>query len=325
MNKPLLFLSAALAVAALAIATRPAAAQQSAASAAAKGRVTPLSVQVTDPKLPQAQVKALTAQAEAILQNALATPALATPRGFSLSRSLRIHAQPDGMPPAFPATAEAIMIPQMINLEAGAKPDASGAYMGRLEGPTFRVHLNSFSALFANAGWSDKPLEDFVEMPKRLGAVGGLPVYRVGIRDVILITKPGRDPFVSVTKGQWLQRRIAETRADIARMGGVPHPTMAATLSGYQKGLDALSPQDRDSPACASSSLHDFFGDCAAGDGRYMRINPDFFDRSLPKGAVQMVAISTPAEGGHGHKILEPKLRATASAMDVAAIQASLD
>ena len=42
------------------------------------------------------------------------------------------------------------MIPQMINLEAGAKPDAEGAYMGRLEGPTFQIRFNSLTALYPN-------------------------------------------------------------------------------------------------------------------------------------------------------------------------------
>lgn len=304
----------------------PAVAEQSAASAAAKGRVTPMSVQVTSPNIPAAQTKALTAKAEAIQQRALSTPALADPRGFSISRSLRIHAPSDGMPAHYPAVSEATMIPQMLDLEAGAKPDASGAYMGRLEGPTFRVHINNFNALFANAtGWSDRPLSDFREMPMQQGVAMGLPVYRVGIRDVILITKPGREPFVRVTKGEWLQRRVDETRADIVKMGGTPHPTMASILSDFETALGSLSPQERAAPACASSRIRQHFGDCAAGASHYVRINPDFFDRTLPKGSVQMVAISTPVGGGHGHKILEPKLRAAAAAMDVVAIQASLD
>ena len=48
-------------------------------------------------------------------------------------------------------------------------------------------------------------------------------------------------------------------------------------------------------------------------------------DRFGRKGAIQLVAISTPIPGGHGHKILEPKLKAAASELDLASIQALLD
>lgn len=322
---PLAALAAGIAWAASATLPQPAAAAQSAASAAAKGRITSLSVQVTDPALPTAARKTLTSKIDALVARVLATPALTDPRGFSIGRSARIHAPSEGFPGSHPARAEAILLIQEIDLEHGAKPDAAGTYMGRLEGPTFRVFVNDLMALYANVSGGD-PVRDVQYLPLRTGTVQGFPVYRVGVRDVVVVTKPGREPFVNVTKGEYLQKLIDETRASIAEIGGTPHPKMQATLDSQTTALAALSPQERAGPACASSRLRQFFGDCRAPDASfYVRPNLGYFDKGAPKTVIQLVAISTPAEGGHGHKTLEPKLRAAAAVLDFQAIQASLD
>lgn len=316
---------AILAVAAI-LAPRVAWAEQSTASAAAKGRIAPVSVQVTDPRLPQPARKALTAKVEALMARALTTPAFADPHGFSLTRSIRIHAPLEGMPPAHPARAEAIMIAQDIDLESGAKPDASSAYMGRLEGPTFRIVVNDLHALYANYSGGGDPAREVQYLPSRMTMTQGFPVFRVGVRDVVLIAKPGRRPYVHVTKAEHLQTLIDETRASIAQAGGPPHPKMQATLDEQTAALAALSTQDRAAPACASARLRQYFGDCAEKNATfYVRPNLDYFDKGAPKSAVQLVMISTPAEGGHGHKRLEPRMRAAGAAMDYAAIQAELD
>jgi hypothetical protein len=315
-----------LALAALLVFAGPASAEQSAASAAAKGRIAPVSLQVTDSSLSTSARKALAAKMEALIGAALATPAFTDPRGFSLTRSVRIHAPLDGMPADHPARAEAILIAQDIDLESGAKPDASGAYMGRLEGPTFRILVNDLHALYSNYSGGGDPAQEVQYLPMRIGAVGGFPVFRVGVRDVVVIAKPGREPFIRVSKSDYLQGLIDETRATMAEIGGTPHPKMQATLDSQVAALAALSPQARAQPACASPRLRQFFGDCAANDATfYVRPNLDYFDKGAPKTAVQLVMISTPAEGGQGHKRLGPKMRAAAAAMDYAAIQAALD
>ena len=293
-------------LAALAVAG-PALAEQSAASAAAKGRVAPLSVQVIG-ALPAAEAKAFTAKAGAIIDKVLATPALDQPRGFSITRSLTIDSQPSDLPQSNPFIGRATMIPQMLDLEAGAKPDANGAYMGRLEGPTFQIRFNNLTALYANndGGGMAEPRD----LPLKMASIQGFPTFQVGVRQVILVAKPGRQPYVPMTKGEYLQWLSKEVPTD-TRIA----PTQAA-----------LTPQDRAAPACASSRLRDLFGDCSKSDANYyVRLNPDYFDKGARKGAVQLVAISTPIPGGHGHKILEPKLKAAASELDLKSIQAMLD
>lgn len=315
-----------LAVVLALVLTGPAAAAQSAASAAAKGRVTPLSVQVTDPSLPATARKVLTNKIDAIVGRVLATPALADPHGFSIVRSLRLHAQPDGMPTGLPALAEATILPQEIDLESGAKPDAAGTYMGRLEGPTLRIQVNNLQALYANYYGGGNPATEMQYLPVQRGTVQGFPVYRVGMKDVVLITKPGRKPWVHVTKGEYLQNQVEETRRTIADIGGTPHPKMQAQLDEQTAALASLSPSERAAPACHSSRLRITFGDCSEKDATfYVRPNLEYFDRGKGKDAVQLVMVATPAEGGHGHPRLEPKLRAAGAALDYRAIQAALD
>lgn len=294
-----------LLAAALAFAS-PALAQQSPASAAAKGRVTPLSVQVIGGQ-PAVDVKAFTVKAGAIIDKVLATPTLRQPHGFSITRSLTIDSPPSGQPQNQPLLGRATMIPQMINLEAGAKPDADGAYMGRLEGPTFQIWFNDLAAIYANDN-GDR-LDQPRELPVKMAAIRGFPVFQVGIRQVILIAKPGRQPHRPMTKGEYLDWLAKEIPGD-ARL--------AHTRA-------ALTQQQLAAPACASSRLRELFGDCAAGAAPYVRRAPDYFDKGARKGAIQLVAISTPIPGGHGHKILEPKPKAAAAELDLASIQAMLD
>lgn len=315
-----------LAAAAALACAGPASSEQSAASAAAKGRIAPVSVQVTDPSLPGPARKAAAAKVEALIGQALATPAFTDPRGFSLTRTVRIHAPLDGMPAGHPVRAEAILIAQDIDLESGAKPDASGAYMGRLEGPSFRILVNDLHALYANYSGGGDPAREVQNLPARMSLADGFPVFRVGVRDVVVIAKPGRLPYVHVSKAEYLQGLVEETQATIVQIGGTPHPKMQATLDSQTAALAALSPNERAAPACVSPRLRQYFGDCAAKDATfYVRPNLDYFDKGAPKTAVQLVMISTPAEGGHGHKRLEPVMRAAGAAMDYAAIQAGLD
>lgn len=279
---------------------------QSAASAAAKGRVAPLSVQVIG-ALPPAEVKAFTAKASAIIDQALATPALHQPRGFSITRSLTIDSPPAEQPQSNPFIGRATMIVQMIDLEHGATPDADGAYMGRLEGPSLQIRFNNLTALYANNDGGG--MGDPRYLPLKMTVRDGFPVFRVGIREVILVTKPGRLPYVPMTKGerlQWLSKEVDDPKVGEA--------------------LATLSPRELAEPACSSSRLSELFGDCSKDDATYyVRLNPDYFDRGARKGAIQLVAISTPIPGGHGHKILEPRLKAAADAIDLRAIQDLLD
>jgi hypothetical protein len=158
-----------------------------------QGRITPLSVQVVGAQA--ASAKALTPKIGALIDRVLATPPLFQPHGFSLTRSVKIEAPPPGLSPDHPSTAEVVMIAQEIDLGAGAKPDASGAYRGRLEGPTFRIGVNDMTKLYANASWPDDDYAGAVQyLPIQRGTAQGFPVFRAGVRDVILSPSPAACP-----------------------------------------------------------------------------------------------------------------------------------
>lgn len=291
----------------LAAAASSAHAEQSAASAAAKGRVAPLGVQLIGQQS-AAETKAFTTKASAIIDKALSTPTLNQPRGFSITRSLTIDTPPSEQPQSNPYIGRATMILQMIDIEGGSKADASGAYMGRLEGPGMNIRFNNLAAIYANSGGGGGMSEPRY-LPMKMQAIQGFPVFKVGLNQVIVVAKPGRLPYVPMTKAEYLQHLATE----------IDDPKLAADLA-------ALSPAERNAPACVSSRLSQRFGECAEKDATYyVRLNPNYFDKGARKGAIQLVTISTPIPGGHGHKILEPKLKAAASEIDLKSIQAMLD
>ncbi len=298
-------------------------ATQDPASAAAKGRITPLSVQVTYP-LPAPQKTQMTAKVSALIDHVLRTPALKDPRGFSLTRSLKIDEPIKGYG-WHPARGEVVMIAQDIDLSANPKPDANGAYMGRLEGPSLHIGINNLMALYANV-FSDRDANDFLTLPLMRVSQQGYPVFRVGLRDVVLIAKPGKLPYVPVSKAEYLQSLLDAEAKSQAEFGPPTNPRAKA----YQEKLFAtkasLTAEDGAAPACASSRLSQVFGDCSEADASfYVRLNTDYFERGQGAGSVQMITIEVPVEGRDGHKRLEPRLRDAAGALDLDAIAALLD
>lgn len=298
--------------------------QQSAASAAARGRVAPSNVQWVDPTLSSADRKTILAKTEALFGRALATPAFAGPYGFSLARSVFVRPPQPGLPPSHPARVEASFTAQQIDIEGGSTADASGAYAGRGEGPSFRFYVNDLMALYVSYHGGDA-FADVHYLPPQIGTLQGFPVFEVGPRDIVLISKADRRPYVYVTKAQHLGAQLSEMRAALARQGDAAHPRLRALVPRLEAEWAALGPAEREAPACVSSR-GETFADCRAPNPVYrVRPNPEYFDKGVAKSAVQLVAISLPSSRGVGHPQLDPKLRAAATALDLAAIQAGLD
>lgn len=297
---------------------------QDPASAAARGRITSLTVQVTY-SLPAAETKRLTAKASAAIDQVLQTPALKDPHGFSLTRSLKIDEPLEGFD-WHPARAEVVMIAQDIDMSANPKPDANGAYMGRLEGPTFRIGLNNLRALYANISSDQGALKGFLILPMMRVSDQGYPVFRVGLRDVILIAKPGKLPYAPVSKAEYLQSLIQQEEDLHARFGPPSNPRAKAYYDRLLADRAALTPETGAAPACHSARLSQTFGDCSeSGADFYVRLNTDYFERGKGAGSLQLLTVSVPVEGRDGHKRLEPKFRDAAGALDLNALSALLD
>lgn len=150
--------------------------------------------------LPPAEVKAFTAKAGTIVDKVLATPTLHQPRGFSTTRSLTIDSPPSEQPQGQPFLGRVTMIPQMTNWRPGPSRTRP-APIGRLEGPTFQIRFNNLAAIYPNDN-GDR-LDQPRDLPLKMASIQGFPVFQVGIRQVILIAKPDRQPYAPMTKGQY--------------------------------------------------------------------------------------------------------------------------
>jgi len=85
-------------------------------------------------------------------------------------------------------------------------------------------------------------------------------------------------------------RNLEQFRSQLAQAGSHERAALAATRDEFER----LSPQDRTAPACRPRSgdyLPSWRPDCPETD-RVVMLNPAFFDRSLPKSAIQVMVLS---------------------------------
>ena len=62
-----------------------------------------------------------------------------------------------------------------------------------------------------------------------------------------------------------------------------------------------------------------------AGAHFVVAVDPDYFDRSRPRTAIQLITLSAPSEGAQVHPTLSPIMREALGQLDLGAIQALLD
>lgn len=314
--------TARLALAAVfAVACGQAHAARDAASAAVPGYVAPVDIYQRDPRLPKAEAASFAAKVDAIFKRALATSALASPKGFSINRQVIVAPPPVGMPSWTPSIAQGTMLLRAIEL-SDSKQAPDGTYRGVGEGPTLQLTVNDETALFYNAS-----AENFLSMPNSLGVDRGFPVLEFKSRKHIVIAKQGSAPYRNVSKEEWLRHEIADIKASIAKFEGEPVPQLDARVRELEAELADFTPAERQSPACMSSSRRKgTFADCdEPGADFIVKVNPDYFDRNLPKTAIQLITISTPNHARDDDKMLAPIVRAAVEAMDLTELQRSLE
>lgn len=297
-------------------------AQQDAASAQAPGRVFPPTTDVVGKVVSPAEATTMNRKVGAILDTLLQTPALAQPRGFSIRQHIRLYTPPPGMPKHHPAVAKAQVLLQRINLQdkATVVDKATGTSGGVGEGPTVHLHANDQTAQFANPMDRDAQGNNYYELPVTPRTLHGFPLLKVRTREVIVIAKAGRQPFAHVTKQRYLEGRIAEARKQAGASGG--------KLQQLEDELASLSPEEKGSPACRSSRRKrgTSFVPCQDSGAQYIvTLHPDYFDKALPKTALQLLTISVAPQGSRLDKLLEPVLRSAVEQLDLAALQRSLE
>ncbi|HTY09320.1 MAG TPA: hypothetical protein VMF29_09170 [Candidatus Edwardsbacteria bacterium] len=165
-------------------------------------------------------------------------------------------------------------------------------------------------------------------MPAELRKVGGYPLYR---NLVMLITLPGRPFWLPVSREQYLRALMTRAAAD-------GEGTYKMLLDLYRKELDALTTGQRRSQAYIGAGIKPS-GLCEPGDedaSPVVTINPDYFDPTLPRTAVQLITIrwytasnavdfTAPVRPQDGDNPAEVRISELLEALDYRKIAALLD
>jgi hypothetical protein len=137
--------------------------------------------------------------------------------------------------------------------------------------------------------------------PRHSGDVQGYPVYEPG---VAVITKNARPIFAPVSRERAVRFIAAKNRKDVdvltqpAQANQVKR--LRACIAKMEQELTALSPQERATPAYVATTRvagRDAFCDpfSTSADPNARRIvaeNPDFYDRRLPRTAIQVILMN---------------------------------
>jgi len=137
--------------------------------------------------------------------------------------------------------------------------------------------------------------------PVKQGEVGGFPLYQ---NEMLVIAKNNKPLWVPVTVEQLLKKTLSDFKASLNSVykdGPLPegylqkedHP-MSIAIKKLEAELNSLSPEQLKAPAYVVSGwdtrLESFVVDKSEPGARaVVMYNPDYFDKSLPKTAVQLI------------------------------------
>ncbi|HEX2013030.1 MAG TPA: hypothetical protein VJN44_19025, partial [Roseateles sp.] len=237
------------------------AAPQDAASAQAPGQVS-IGSDVVNPEVPAREKALLITKGRAVMEALLAAPALREPRGFALNGFVRVDffhdsVKIDGAP--FPISGSLLL--RKIDLRGGnAKPDAQGRYPGSGEGPAVKFRINDLLGMYPGNAVAESRRGGHFALPAAAMTRGADGVYRFeqGLQRIIVIAAPQREPFVPVTQQDYLQQLMTE----LYPSGIDASPKPGKGLAAIQAELAALSPEQRQAPACSGGRGRTWLSNC---------------------------------------------------------------
>lgn len=292
---------------------------QDPASAQAPGQLS-FSHDVVNPQIKPAERAPLIAKGKALLDSLTSTPALAQPRGFALNSSLRIDfyrdaVKRDGDP--FPVGGQLLL--RKIDLKQNAKADAQGRYPGWGEGPAIQFRLNDLLSLYERNAAAEAGADSVFSLTASLRReAAGLYRLQSGLRQLIVIADAERQPFVHLSREDYLRRLMKELYPD----GVDPSPKPGKGLAKLQAELEALSAEQRAAPACTGGSGRGWTSGCDDPSSVYqVRPNPDYFDRSRPRHSVQLITLVVPQPWVGEDREEGDRLRAAAAQLDLDALR----
>lgn len=236
-------------------------------------------------------------------------PGVANPVGFSVETWGNLH----GYTAPVPGQPAGSTLPLAGALSFGAFPifeyERSGKLLRTDTGETqlLLFHVNEIQPWLTMAGsvgeWGDIETDAFL-MPPVLGQVAGFPRYG----DVIVIKKNPASIWapVSVEAALQLTRQAREQARQMRKDNAARDPSDGMAAAELQKAeralkevddlITSLPSSDRNAPACDNSgarTLRDRFrGGAAPGCVPIVRPNWQYFDRTLPRSAPQVVIVS---------------------------------
>jgi hypothetical protein len=160
-------------------------------------------------------------------------------------------------------------------------------------GPGLRVSFNEPRTFITNwelqyqGLWDEQDREIFLE-PSSEHKVGGVTVYERG--NTVMIAKNGRPLWVPVTQEQYLKAQYKH----YLRIKKEGKDDSSMILDSINERLSAMSPAERRQTAYYSSGAEDPSGLVSPdyeGAFKLVTFNPEYYDRSLPRTAVQLIVI----------------------------------
>jgi hypothetical protein len=295
---------AALALAALALAA-PAGAQQDTgpnAGANVRGVVRPAPA----PSLagvPAAHRPAVERTLRRLLDATMRSPVLASPVGFDLGPTL--HGYTPRNASANPPLAA--YVTGHIFWQA-YQPGIGRVAPTPVSMAAFYVVVNDITRIWSGLErWARDEQGQMYWEPARDGERGGFPYYST---DVVVLTNIARPIIVPVSRERVLRHELATHRKTLAALHASQselRATSAACVAAVEGRLAALSATERAAPAHLSlvappgtprGARCTYLVDADAPHARRIAVeNPDFFDPSLPRTAVQLIMVDHSALG----------------------------
>lgn len=297
-----------------------------------------------------AEAQQVTTRVTKMLEVVLRAPRLHEPKGMSLSSDILVEAPPPHAAKHHPALVRASVLAQDVVLEnkRSVQDKKTGTWKGTGEGPALRLHLNDLGAFLSNDTLDLSKPAQFFSAPRKVGEVQGFPVYGVGGKEVLLLSKRDTLPWRPFPVESYFQMLIAqeqETQAVFQKQRssatGAEKAELDKVLAERQATIDALkgelaqlSPAQRQAGACLSAKRkrNNPTGldlTCAPAADPLMVVNQDVFTRSAPKGSLQLLTISSTwgvlPKDDRMPNILGRIVRASLQDMDLEALQAMLD
>lgn len=213
---------------------------------------------------------ALQARLQALLDEMLALPRLAAPRGISVHSGFHVRRDPTtGMSQG---TLNVILKPLFRRSALTAQTPAGTRYYSDGEGNVLELAINDLARLQIDP---ERP-DAMHYRPQRVGEHQGQPVYSInGGGPLLVLAAPGRPLWLPVSVGEYLDAQLHS---------GEP----AAPLLALKASLD---PAQQRAPACVPTRRGQLVGRCDEPDAtELVRWNPAYFDTRRPD-AAQLITV----------------------------------